>query len=118
MHITHPFFCPGACNADFKAFCKDVGPGDGRLAKCLSKRVKAQKQGNVVGGWHLAFPKHGTLCRNGGPPSSWPRVMALPVLFPAGRKVSAKCIEEIGIFKIDRSSNINKDVPLGEPIRF
>ena len=32
----------------------------------------------------------------------------------AGRKVKDKCIEELAQFKIDRSSNINKDIPLGE----
>ncbi|GAX77303.1 hypothetical protein CEUSTIGMA_g4749.t1 [Chlamydomonas eustigma] len=67
----------GACAGDVKAFCKDVGPGEGRIASCLTKRIRAQKQGNVV-----------------------------------GRKVSNKCSNELALFKIDRSSNINKDVPL------
>ncbi len=31
----------------------------------------------------------------------------------AGRKVSDKCMDELATFKMDRSSNINKDVPLG-----
>lgn len=32
----------------------------------------------------------------------------------AGRGVSGGCAEELAAFKIDRSSNINKDVPLGK----
>ena len=31
----------------------------------------------------------------------------------SGRKVVDKCMAELAQFKIDRSSNINKDVPLG-----
>lgn len=62
-----------------RAFCKDVGPGEGRLAECLAKRVQDIKQGNVV-----------------------------------GRRVGAKCQQELLEFKMDRGSAINKDVPLGE----
>ena len=32
---------------------------------------------------------------------------------PQGRKVAAKCIEQLAKFKIDRSAHINRDVPLG-----
>lgn len=39
----------GPCAGDIKVICKDVGPGEGRLATCLTKRIRAQKQGNVVG---------------------------------------------------------------------
>ncbi|MEW5310424.1 MAG: hypothetical protein WDW38_002223 [Sanguina aurantia] len=39
----------GSCAADVKSFCKDVAVGEGRLSACLTKRVKAQKSGNVVG---------------------------------------------------------------------
>ncbi|GFH19709.1 uncharacterized protein HaLaN_16706 [Haematococcus lacustris] len=39
----------GPCAADFKAVCKDVAPGEGRLAACLTKRVRQQKAGNVLG---------------------------------------------------------------------
>lgn len=42
-------FCAGACASDIKAFCKDTAPGEGRLAACLTKRVRAQRQGNVEG---------------------------------------------------------------------
>eukprot|EP00195_Chlamydomonas_chlamydogama_P004977 CAMPEP_0202901334 /NCGR_PEP_ID=MMETSP1392-20130828/14194_1 /ASSEMBLY_ACC=CAM_ASM_000868 /TAXON_ID=225041 /ORGANISM="Chlamydomonas chlamydogama, Strain SAG 11-48b" /LENGTH=885 /DNA_ID=CAMNT_0049587883 /DNA_START=46 /DNA_END=2703 /DNA_ORIENTATION=- len=67
----------GACAADVKSFCKDVGAGEGRLSACLTKRIRSQKQGNVV-----------------------------------GKKIGSKCIDELAKFKIDRSSNINKDVAL------
>jgi hypothetical protein len=40
---------PGPCKADIKAFCKDVTAGDARLVSCLSKRLKADKQGNTAG---------------------------------------------------------------------
>ena len=39
----------GACAGDIKAVCKDVGAGEGRLAACLTKRLRAQRQGNAVG---------------------------------------------------------------------
>lgn len=31
----------------------------------------------------------------------------------AGRKVNTKCVDDLVAFKIDRSTNINKDVALG-----
>lgn len=47
--------CTGACASDVKAFCKDVSPGEGRVAACITKRLRDQKQGNVQGeglaGW-------------------------------------------------------------------
>lgn len=67
----------GPCSADVKAFCKDIAAGESHLATCITKRLRAEKQGNVV-----------------------------------GRKVSKKCAKDLASFKIDRSSNINKDVPL------
>jgi hypothetical protein len=48
------------------------------LVSCLTKRLQAEKKGNV-----------------------------------AGRTVSDDCVAKISEFKIDRSNNINKDVPLG-----
>ncbi|KAG2435442.1 hypothetical protein HYH02_011942 [Chlamydomonas schloesseri] len=39
----------GDCAGDAKALCKDVSSGDGRLAACLTKKVRAQRQGNTVG---------------------------------------------------------------------
>ncbi len=39
----------GACAPDIKTFCKDVSAGEGRVAACLDKRMKEQKQGNVAG---------------------------------------------------------------------
>ncbi len=69
----------GACKPDAAAFCKDVTAGEGRLAACLTKRIKEAKKGNV-----------------------------------AGRKVSDKCADDIAKYKIDRSTNINKDLALGE----
>lgn len=39
----------GDCAGDAKALCKDVNSGDGRLAACLTKKVRAQRQGNTVG---------------------------------------------------------------------
>ncbi|KAG1672451.1 hypothetical protein FOA52_013237 [Chlamydomonas sp. UWO 241] len=67
----------GACKADIKSFCDDTQAGEGRLAQCLTDRVRETKAGNK-----------------------------------AGRKLSKKCTEDLAAFKIDRSSNINKDVPL------
>lgn len=46
--LTHAN-CTGPCKADAKAFCKDVSPGDGRLAMCLTKRIKQAQQGNIAG---------------------------------------------------------------------
>ena len=47
----------------------------------------------------------------GSSPACW---LLLLLLVPhAGRKVSGKCTKELVAFKVDRSSNINKDVPLG-----
>jgi Golgi apparatus protein 1 len=69
----------GDCAGDAKALCKDVNSGDGRLAACLTKKVRAQRQGNTV-----------------------------------GRKVSAKCVNALAAFKMDRSKMINKDVPLAK----
>ncbi|KAI8477290.1 MAG: hypothetical protein J3K34DRAFT_398918 [Monoraphidium minutum] len=37
------------CKADVKAFCKDQSAGEGRLAACLTKRLQAEKKGNVAG---------------------------------------------------------------------
>jgi len=39
----------GVCLVDIKSFCKDVGAGEGRIAACLTKRIKDHKQGNAVG---------------------------------------------------------------------
>ncbi|KAF6266246.1 hypothetical protein COO60DRAFT_1470052 [Scenedesmus sp. NREL 46B-D3] len=39
----------GACKADAAAFCKDVTPGEGRVAMCLTRRIKQAQQGNVAG---------------------------------------------------------------------
>lgn len=39
----------GPCAADIKTFCKDTGAGEGRIAACLTKRLRSEKQGNVVG---------------------------------------------------------------------
>ncbi|GLI60743.1 hypothetical protein VaNZ11_002971 [Volvox africanus] len=39
----------GDCAGDAKAACKDVIAGEGRLTNCLTKRIRAQRQGNVVG---------------------------------------------------------------------
>lgn len=44
-------------------------------------------------------------------PACW--LLLLLLLPRAGRKVSGKCTKELVAFKVDRSSNINKDVPLG-----
>lgn len=39
----------GACEGDIAAFCKEYGPGEGRLAACIAARLKDQKKGNVAG---------------------------------------------------------------------
>lgn len=44
-------------------------------------------------------------------PACW--LLLLLLLPRSGRKVSGKCAKELVAFKVDRSSNINKDVPLG-----
>jgi golgi apparatus protein 1 len=39
----------GACEADIDALCVGLPPGEGRLASCLTKRMKDEANGNVVG---------------------------------------------------------------------
>lgn len=39
----------GACEADSINFCKDVVPGEGRLAECLTKQQQEEDNGNVDG---------------------------------------------------------------------
>lgn len=39
----------GACEADVEALCLKVPPGEGRIAACLTKRMKNEHNGNVIG---------------------------------------------------------------------
>ena len=39
----------GACEADVEALCLKVPPGEGRIATCLTKRMKNEDNGNVTG---------------------------------------------------------------------
>ncbi len=49
-------FCmsPGPCQADAKAFCKDVEAGESRLSASLTEKIRAQNKGNVAGVYLLA----------------------------------------------------------------
>lgn len=42
------------------------------------------------------------------------RLLKARAAVSAGRKVGGKCADDLAKFKIDRSTNINKDVPLGK----
>ncbi len=126
--------CAGACASDYKSFCKDVSQGEGRFAACLAKRVAQQKAGNAVGerqahGWRwrrcdcvlgavpAARRARAASCAGRLPAGLSCRAPAPARLGPrAGRKVTDKCLDELLQFKLDRSSNINKDVPLGEAL--
>ena len=47
---THPFsLFSGDCAGDIDAFCADVDAGEGRLAACLSERLRQEGLGNEVG---------------------------------------------------------------------
>jgi len=112
--------CPppptGPCASDAKAFAKDVGVGEGRVAAALSTRIQELKQGNAVGTYvreqeQRGFPPaSATLCSPAVPRAHlYKKLHCTP-----GRKVGAKCVKELLDFKMDRGSAINKDVPLGE----
>ena len=47
----------GACAADVKASCKESMPGEGRIAFCLTTRIRAMAKGNVVGKRISFLPK-------------------------------------------------------------
>ena len=70
----------GKCSSEIDTFCKDVTPGEGRIAKCLGDQFQEEMQDKYT-----------------------------------GARVSEACHVEVDDFKQDRSSNINKDLPLGRP---
>lgn len=39
----------GSCKGDIKHFCKDIKPGEGRIAACLTNQQNEEAKGNVVG---------------------------------------------------------------------
>ena len=97
--------------------------GEGRFADCLTEQLHQEQLGNVPGISPDTCSHHN--CNMGG------RVVAvmlrgccrlytciassltLLLHMPAGVNISPTCIAELEAFKIDRSTNINKDVPLG-----
>jgi hypothetical protein len=86
---------------EIKSHCKDIGEGEGRIAACLTKAVRDIRKGNAAGRVYVPF------LSVVGP-------LKKKHLSLAGRKVGKKCMKELSDFKIHRSSNINRDIPLGK----
>lgn len=120
-------------------FCPTIKPGENRLAECLSNQLDMELKGNAEGESAVqTLPQNapffcmpctscstrsrlGTIGMAGSSLAwrfavtyfDWDRLVRLR-LFPAGKKLSNKCKEELAAFKIDEGTNINKNLPLGE----
>lgn len=104
--LPEPWSSTGVCKGDIANYCKDLSAGEGTLAACLTKRIKEEASGNVVGEFGSPRAHNAPGGTDGDADLSCPP--------STGRKVLPKCKRQLSQFKIDRSRHINKDVPLGK----
>lgn len=102
-HTNHA----GACKAAIKAHCEEVEAGEGRLADCVGEIMQQQDDDTETdesqdggGGGEDEGDGDGDSGDDGG---------------GGGKPISDGCKEEVMQFRIERNSNINKNIPLGEP---
>ena len=94
----------GDCAGDIDSFCSTVTAGRRRLADCLQLQVANEQTGNVQGVFRHLLP----------PCTATASTHCVPEL--AGRTVKEDCVTELADFQADLTSNVNKDIPLGELI--
>ncbi|KIY94078.1 hypothetical protein MNEG_13882 [Monoraphidium neglectum] len=88
----------GACSAEIKLHCLGVDPGEGALADCIGDTMQGMDEEDA--GAKAA-------AEGGGQGED-----AQADTGEARSKISAACREEVLGFRIERNSNINKNVPL------
>ena len=106
----------GNCLAEATKYCGNISLGSGALATCLSDTIEESEIEAADGG-----RPHGR-CSARPPPagclvSDAEDDMHVCWILPADAdpvEVSDACREEVYQYKIARSSNINKNIPLGE----
>ena len=87
----------GACKAEAALFCPDVEGGEGALADCIGETMQGIDDDAAEAAKQARSEDDDE------------------VLDEAEARVSEPCRDAVLQFRIDRSSNINKNIPLGAP---
>lgn len=116
----------GKCAKEIEKYCDDIEEGEGKLADCISEQIASSEApdtgdgelpGCDAGHTRWLLPVLACMCAwlPGRLASCAQQVMAFAVCVADAPEVSDECREEAYQFKISRNSNINRNIPLGEP---